>query len=152
MTDDTLKKSVTIEAPIDAVWAALTTPALIKQWFFGVDTETDWKVGSPIVHRGIYQGKPYLDKGKITRFEPPHVLAHTHWSEGSGKPDDPANYERVTWELAERDGGTTVMVSEQNLPSQKAKEMSAKSWDAALGQLKKAAEGKTADEDVRVRK
>jgi hypothetical protein len=22
---------------------------LIEQWFFGVDTETDWKVGSPLV-------------------------------------------------------------------------------------------------------
>jgi uncharacterized protein YndB with AHSA1/START domain len=51
--------SVTIEAPADEVWKALTTPALIKRWFFGVDTETDWKVGSPIVHRGEYQGKPY---------------------------------------------------------------------------------------------
>ena len=43
--------SVTILAPADEVWKAVTTPALIKRWFFGVDTETDWRVGSRIVHR-----------------------------------------------------------------------------------------------------
>ena len=34
--------SITIGAPIDEVWKAITTPELIKQWFFGVDTESDW--------------------------------------------------------------------------------------------------------------
>ena len=63
--------------------------ARIKQWFFGVDTETDWKQGSPIVHRGEWQGKPYVDKGEIVRIEPPHLLVHTHWSDLSGKPDSP---------------------------------------------------------------
>ena len=49
--------SVIIRAPIEDVWDALTTPGLIKRWFFGVDTETDWQVGSPLVHRGEWQGK-----------------------------------------------------------------------------------------------
>jgi uncharacterized protein YndB with AHSA1/START domain len=52
MTDLSLTSSITIDAPIEEVWRAVTTPALIKQWFFGVDTETDWNVGSPLVHRG----------------------------------------------------------------------------------------------------
>ena len=54
--------SVTIRAPIEEVWNALTTPEQIKRWFFGVDTETDWQVGSPLVHRGEWQGKRYEDK------------------------------------------------------------------------------------------
>jgi hypothetical protein len=37
---------------------------------FGVDTETDWKVGSPLVHRGVYQGRPYQDKGEIIGSTP----------------------------------------------------------------------------------
>ena len=64
-----------------------------------MDTETDWKQGSPIVHRGEWQGKPYVDKGEIVRIEPPHLLVHTHWSDLSGKPDSPEHYQEVTWEV-----------------------------------------------------
>jgi Uncharacterized conserved protein len=67
MIDLATSASVTIDTPIDEVWNALTTPELIKRWFFGVDTETDWQVGSPLVHRGEWHGKPYEDKGMILR-------------------------------------------------------------------------------------
>jgi uncharacterized protein YndB with AHSA1/START domain len=89
MNDLSATNSITIEAAIEEVWRALTTPDQIKRWFFGVDTETDWKVGSPLVHRGEYQGKPYEDKGEIVRFDPPELLVHTQWSDLSGKPDSP---------------------------------------------------------------
>ena len=59
-----------IDAPAPKVWLALTTPELIKEWFFGVDTETDWTEGSSIVHRGLYQGQPYEDKGRIVKIQP----------------------------------------------------------------------------------
>ena len=77
MTDIAAESSTTIDAPIEEVWRALTTPDVIKEWFFGVDTETDWRVGSPLIHRGEYQGKPYEDKGEIVRFDPPKRLVHT---------------------------------------------------------------------------
>ena len=111
MTDLTAKSSTTIDVPIEEVWRALTTPDMIKEWFFGVDTETDWRVGSPLIHRGEYQGKPYEDKGEIVRFDPPTRLVHTHWSDMSGTPDEPENYQEVTWALADRGGTTELTVS-----------------------------------------
>jgi carbon monoxide dehydrogenase subunit G len=45
-----ISTSITIDAPITEVWRALTTPEIIKQWFFGVETETSWQVGGPIAH------------------------------------------------------------------------------------------------------
>jgi uncharacterized protein YndB with AHSA1/START domain len=36
-----LSTSTTIDAPAQEVWKAITTPAVIKQWFFGVDTELE---------------------------------------------------------------------------------------------------------------
>jgi uncharacterized protein YndB with AHSA1/START domain len=138
MKDDLgTEDSITIEAPIDKVWEALTSPELIKQWFFGVDTMTDWKAGSPIVHRGEYQGKPYEDKGNILQIEPPRLLVHSHWSPVSGLPDTPENYQRVSWELSERDGETELTIREVNLPSEEAKATSAKSWRIVLENLKK---------------
>jgi len=127
--------SVTIDAPIENVWNALTTPALITQWFFGVETETNWKVGAPIVHRGEYQGKPYEDKGEIVRFDPPELLVHTHWSDVSGTPDTPEHYQEVTWALSPRNSGTELTITERNLPSEEAKSVSDQSWKLALDNL-----------------
>lgn len=128
--------SVTIEAPTEQVWKALTTPELIKRWFFGVDTETDWSVGGPIVHRGQYQGRPYQDRGTIERIEPGRLLVHTHWSPVSGLPDVPENYQHVTWALSGDDGRTELTVTERNLPSEEAKQASDQGWKAALDGLK----------------
>jgi uncharacterized protein YndB with AHSA1/START domain len=135
------EQSITIEAPIETVWEALTTPELVKRWFFGVDTETDWKAGSLIVHRGEYQGKPYEDKGNILQIEPPRLLVHSHWSPVSGRPDAPENYQRVSWELSERDGQTELTIKEVNLLSEEAKATSEKSWRMVLENLKSLLEG-----------
>lgn len=136
-TDLGATSSITIDASTEDVWKAITTPELIKEWFFWVDTETDWKVGSPIVHTGEWKGKPYVDKGTILRFEPPSVLAHTHWSDLSRLPDSPENYQEVTWELSERDASTELTITEVNLPSEETKAISEQTWQTVLGNLKR---------------
>ena len=138
MTDDLrAENSITIAVPMARVWEALTSPELIKQWFFGVDTESDWRAGSPIVHRGEYQGKPYEDKGTILQIEPPRLLVHSHWSPLSGLPDIPENYQQVAWELSEQDGETELTIREVNLPSEEAKTTSEGAWQAVLDNLKR---------------
>jgi uncharacterized protein YndB with AHSA1/START domain len=142
MRDDlSTETAITIDAPATKVWEALTTPDLIKKWFFGVDTITDWKVGSPIIHKGEYQGRPYEDKGTVLEFDPPRLLVHTHWSPVSGSPDTPQHYQRVSWELAERDGGTELTVTEVNIPSEEAKVVSERSWQTVLENLKTLLQG-----------
>jgi uncharacterized protein YndB with AHSA1/START domain len=131
-----LTTSVTIAAPATKVWQAMTENSKRKQWFFGVDTKTDWKEGSSLVHTGEYQGKPYKDKGEILEIEPGRMLVHTHWSDTSGVPDKPENYQTVTFMLSETDGKTNVTVIESNFPSDKARETSEGAWTAALESLK----------------
>ena len=128
--------SIMIDAPARRVWQALTTPDQIKQWFFGVDTETDWAEGSPIVHRGEYEGEPYEDSGTILTFEPPRLLVHTHWSSVSSLPNLPENHQEVSWALTERNGATELTVTEVNLPSEEAKATSEQGWKAALAGLR----------------
>jgi uncharacterized protein YndB with AHSA1/START domain len=134
--DLTTSASISIDAPVGTVWEAITTPELIERWFFGVHTETDWTEGSPIVHRGEYRGRPYEDRGTILAIEPPRRLVHTHWSPVSGLEDRSEHYQLVTWELTERDGGTEVVVGEENLPSDEATATSEEGWRAALQALK----------------
>jgi uncharacterized protein YndB with AHSA1/START domain len=135
-----LTTSVTIAAPASKVWEAMTENSKRKQWFFGVDTKTDWKEGSPLVHTGEYQGKPYKDKGEILEIEPGRMLVHTHWSDTSGVPDKPENYQTVTFMLSETDGQTNVTVAESNFPSDKARETSEGAWTKALEGLKQLVE------------
>ena len=131
------KHSVTIDAPVEKVWEALTTPELIKRWFFGVDTETDWQEGSPIVHRGEWKGKPYEDKGRIVKLDRAREFVHTHWSPMSGLSDSDENYQTVTWSLSKIDGKTELTVAEVNLPSDEAKATSDSTWPMVLENLKK---------------
>ena len=37
---------IEINAELDKVWAALTKPELVKQWQYGSELTTDWKIGS----------------------------------------------------------------------------------------------------------
>ena len=131
-----ISASITIQAPLEKVWTALTTPELIKEWFFGLDTQTNWKVGSRLVHRGEYQGKPYEAKGEIVRFDPPELLVHTHWSKLSGKPDAPEWYQEVSWALSPHDGGTELTITERNLPSEDLRAISERTWKTVLHNIK----------------
>lgn len=140
----TAKTQLTVHAPVTKVWAALTQPALIKQYMMGADVTTDWKVGSPIVYSGSYQGKAYEEKGVIKQNEPGKVLQMTHFSTSSGKEDKPENYALVTWHLHEHDAATVVTVSQDSLGSEKAVESSKSNWAAVLQGLKKTVEGPAA--------
>jgi uncharacterized protein YndB with AHSA1/START domain len=141
MTDITTTHSVTIDSAIEDVWRALTTPKAIEEWFFGVRTESDWQVGSSLIHRGEWHGKPYEDKGTIIRIEPPTTLVHTHWSPAGGLPDEPGNYQEVRWTLDKTgDGATVLTLYESNLPSEEAKAVSDQAWEAALQNLKRSLE------------
>lgn len=139
---DEIRSSITIDAPIERVWNAITTPSEMKQWFFGVETEADWRPGGRLVHRGEYGGKPYLDKGEILEMDPPRRLVHTHWSDASGLPDAPEHYQIVAWALSEEgDGRTELLITEHNLPSEDAAATSERGWTSALGALKALLEG-----------
>ena len=106
-----------------------------------MDTEAEWEVGGKLIHRGEYQGRPYVDRGEILEFTPPRRLVHSHWSDVSGKPDEPENREIVTWDLAELDGGTRLTITELSLPSEEAARTSGAAWKAALQSLKTLLEG-----------
>lgn len=135
-TEISTATSVTIDAPAARVWEALTAPELIKEWFFGVDTETDWTEGGSIVHRGEYEGEAYEDTGTIVRIVPERMIVHTHWSPVSGLPDSTDNYQEVAWTLVDENDRTKLTVSETNLPSREAKAASEQAWKIALTGLK----------------
>ena len=57
----------------DKLWSALTTPEFIKKYWFGIEHETNWKVGSP--WKMTYPDGRVTDTGEIEAFDPPKRLA-----------------------------------------------------------------------------
>lgn len=115
MTEATAQVSRTIDAPADEVWKALTTPEIIKTYFFGADVQTDWKVGSPVRIKGEMKGKAYEDKGEVRSFDPERRLAFSHFSPSTGQADAPENYHLVTYELEPEGKRTKVTLTQSNL-------------------------------------
>ena len=133
--------TVTIAAPIDEVWDALTNPEKVKQYMHGTNLSTDWKEGSPIRWRGEWKGKSYEDKGEVLEVKPQRLLRYTHWSPMGGSEDKPENYHTVTCELAGDDGKTTLTLIQDNNPTQEeADKMARDNWGPVLNGLKDTAE------------
>lgn len=128
--------STVINAPASKVWEALTKPELIKQYLFGADVVTDWKVGSPIVYKGMWEGKPFEDKGKILQVEPEKLLVSTHWSPLAGVPDTAENYHEVRYELGADKSGTRLTIVQDNNASKEEQEHSEQNWGMMLASLK----------------
>ena len=136
----TATASIRINAQPAAIWAVITDPRQLGQAFFGSTIDTDWRVGSPITYRGEWQGRRFEDKGEIVKVEPNEVLQVTHFSPLSGQPDIPENYHTVTFQLARRDGGTELVITQTNAASQEEREHSEANWAKVLDSIKQAAE------------
>ena len=132
----TAQATTVVNVPASIVWDALTNPSLIKQYLYGTEVTSDWKVGSPITYRGEWEGKSYEDKGEILQIEPESLLVSTFWSSLAGLPDVPENYKTVRYELSPENGGTRVTVTQDNNASQQEADHSEQNWNAVLGQLK----------------
>lgn len=131
------KATARINAPVARVWDALVNPALIRQYMFGAQVDSDWKEGSRITWKGEWQGKAFEDKGQILRIDPGRLLQYTHFSPLAGQPDVPENYHTVTIDLSSDGKETGVSLTQDNNPTEDARQHSESNWNAMLGGLKK---------------
>ena len=136
-TKFTARASITIKSSTASVWNALTDPTMIKQYLFGTEVVSDWKEGSEIIYKGVWEGKMYEDKGIILKIEPEKLLETNYWTSFSGLPDSPENYQKVTYQLS-RDGDNTVLtITQDGIPTDEARAHSETNWAMVLDGLKK---------------
>ena len=133
----TATKSIVIKATPARVWEALTDPAQVKQVMWGSEVESDWKQGSPLIYRGVWEGKPFEDKGTILEIDPPRLLRTNYYSPLSGKADVPENYAEVTYALVPEGNGTKITVTQSNIADEKTRDHSESNWGGALETMKK---------------
>ncbi len=131
-----LKTSVTINAPKANVWDAFTNPEQIKKYLFGTEAVSDWKVGSTLVFKGVWDGKAYEDKGYILELEKEKKFKYSYWSSFSGTEDIAENYSHVTYEISEEGGKTLFILTQDGFKTKEAMEHSEKNWQAIFESLK----------------
>jgi Uncharacterized conserved protein len=139
--------SITINAPAAKVWDALVNPNQTKKYMFGCEPITDWKPGSLLLWRGVFDGKQ-LDavKGYVVKIEPNRYLEYTAIDPNSTIPDIPENYLTITYDLQEKDGQTRFTVTQGYYAKVADGEhryndtMAEGGWEGILRQIKKLVE------------
>jgi uncharacterized protein YndB with AHSA1/START domain len=116
---DSLRFERLLDAPVEKVWQYLTDPNLRARWFMA--GPTDLKVGGAfgltMDHDRLSDGdvptperyRPYVGhrwEERITRLEPPHLLAFT-WENGDAG--------EVMFELSEAAGKTRLVLTHSGL-------------------------------------
>jgi uncharacterized protein YndB with AHSA1/START domain len=144
-----IENSITINAPAEKVWDALVNPEKTKQYMFGCEAITDWKVGSSLDWKGSYEGKEMVFvKGNVVKIEPNKILKFTVTDPTAGWEDIPENYLDVTYTLSENNGQTTLTVVqagfEHSVDGEKRYEHAynkGEGWNPILVQIKALVEG-----------
>lgn len=102
------RSSITIDAPREFVWAALTLPEKVRQWQYNSDLATDWIVGESIRFRAEWQGQIFEQWGTVLEFGAPNRLRYSLFAPRPGLEDRPENYFTMTYELIDVAGGTSA--------------------------------------------
>jgi len=133
--------TIDINAPVSRVWDTMTNPEIIKEYLFGTETVTDWKVGSEIVFQGEYNGQKYRDHGVILEYIPNELVSYSYWSGFSGLEDKPENYSTVTYKIAKKaDSLTTLSWIQKGYATEEGYKHSSEGMAAFMEQIKGIAE------------
>jgi uncharacterized protein YndB with AHSA1/START domain len=108
-----VRNSIVIDAPAAKVWDALTNPVQTKKYMFGCEALSDWKTGSPLIWKGVFDGQELVAvKGIVTAIDKNKFLAYTTIDPNSNIPDLPENYTTVTYALSDENGKTKLEVTQ----------------------------------------
>ena len=138
-----VKKEIEINADVSKVWNALVNPESIKQYLFGTDALSEWKIGSTIIFRGEWEGNIYEDKGLISKLITNKVLQYAFWSPLSGLEDKPENYANITYELMDKGEYTLLSVTQDNIKTEEIFNRTCENWEVILKGLKEVVEDNT---------
>jgi uncharacterized protein YndB with AHSA1/START domain len=109
--------TINIKAPIKNVWDAITKPELVKQWQYGSDLITDWKVGSNIRFSTEWQGKIFEQWGKILDVQPNSIIKYSLFAPRPGLADKPENYFVMSYVLTDENKHIKLeIMQEDNRP------------------------------------
>lgn len=147
MSTDQIEREVTIEAPVERVWALITEPEHVGTWFGDAGAEIDLRPGGDIEFRWHEHGNSL---GTVVAVEPTRRFAYRWVSLGSAGGQAPTddNTTLVEFTLEPAGTGTRVRVVESGFDAldcsaeERAEAVAGntRGWGAELGDLVEYAE------------
>lgn len=146
-----IERDIQIDAPLTDVWAALTEPELLSQWF-AKQVEWELRPGGEGTITFDYNGGLHVVPLRVAAVEPPRRLAY-RWNFPEGDEPTESNSLVVEFTLSEQAGRTTVRLTESGYDrlDKPAADVQAlyddhvQGWQQLTGQLAAHFEGTTAD-------
>jgi len=109
--------TIIIKAPVQKVWDIITKPESVKQWQFGSDLVTDWKIGSDIKFSTEWEGVTYLQWGKVLDVKQNEIVKYSLFAPRPNLEDKPENYFIMSYVLTSINGQTKLeIIQEDNRP------------------------------------
>jgi len=134
-------QSIEINATCESVWDTMTNPEKIKVYLYGTETNTDWKVGSPIVFQGNYEGHVYNDKGNVLEVKENELLKYNYWSSMSGTEGKIENYFIVTYRIEQLSEGKVKFTwHQEGFPTEEKRKHTESGLCTMIVQIKEIAE------------
>jgi uncharacterized protein YndB with AHSA1/START domain len=143
-----VKNSIKINATPAKIWKVLTESAFTKEYMFGCEIISDWKIGGPFNWKGVFDGKELIAvKGNLVGMEKEKFLAYTTFDPNVGMEDIPENYTTVTYSLTADKDQTLFTVTQGDFAhiadgEKRWKEVynNGEGWNPILAQIKLKAE------------
>ncbi|TDW50333.1 activator of Hsp90 ATPase-like protein [Flavobacterium sp. 270] len=109
--------TIVLDAPIEKVWNTLTQPALVKQWQYGSDLITDWKIGSEIRFRNEWEGQVFEQWGTVLEVIQNQKIKYSLFFPRPELEDKPENYFIMSYVLSEENQKVKLeILQEDNRP------------------------------------
>ncbi|MFB3386325.1 SRPBCC family protein [Flavobacterium sp. LAR06] len=110
--------TIVLNAPVEKVWNTLTQPELVKQWQYGSDLITDWKVGNEIRFQNEWEGQVFEQWGTILEIIPNQKIKYSLFFPRPGLEDKPENYFIMSYVLSGDNQKTKLeIIQEDNRPN-----------------------------------
>jgi len=144
-----MNKTMIIKEEIDfkfskkQVWNLLTNPEITKQYMYGCEVLSEWKVGSPIIWKGITEdgAEVIYVKGEIIEIEKEKKVTFTMFDPNKGMEDKLENYVNLTYELQKLKNGTKLILTQGDFSKaengKNRYEESSKGWEMVLPIMEK---------------
>ena len=136
------QKEFNINASIENVWNVLTNPEQTKQYMFGCEVLSDWKVDSTIIWKATNQdGSEIIHvKGHILELKQMKHISFTMFDPNMGIEDIPENYLTLSYDLNEKGSATLLTIQQGDFSKiangEKRMDDSAKGWDMVIPMMK----------------
>jgi uncharacterized protein YndB with AHSA1/START domain len=106
-----IEREVLIDAAPSAVWAAITEPEHIGQWFPNAGTEVDLRPGGALRFSWHNGDRTDTMHGVVEKLDPPHLFAY-RWATPPGTLPNAGNSTMVEFTLMPEGAGTRLKVVE----------------------------------------